>query len=327
MISSTIKISISLLILCTLLLENLSAQNPDRGDTRVVIISDMNESYGSTHYDVFVDSALVWIEKWQPDAILTGGDFIAGQSLALDEQNIRDMWKAFERYIAEPIREMDIPLGVTMGNHDASRSGTFNHERKIAHEYWTTHPHHLQMIDGENYPFYYSFSVNNLFVMSWDASFSVISDEEQTWVTEQLQSNEAIHADYRILMGHLPLYAVAEGRNREGEILRDADALFDMIRENGLDIYISGHHHAYFPAKKEGVLLLSAGAIGSGPRPLLGSDLPPRRTITVIDFFQQVPSYTITTYDIENGLQEIDHNELPERIEGINGTIERFDLR
>lgn len=327
MISSTIKISLSLLILCTLFLQTISAQNPGRGDTRVVIISDINESYSSTHYDVFVDSALVWIEKWEPDAILTGGDFIAGQSLALDEQIIRDMWKAFERYIAEPIRDMDIPLGVTMGNHDASRSGTFDHEREIAQEYWATHPHHLQLIDGENYPFYYSFSVNNLFVMSWDASFSVISDEEQAWVAEQLQSNEALNADYRILMGHLPLYAVAEGRNREGEILRDADSLFDMLRENGLDIYISGHHHAYYPAKKEGVLLLSAGAIGSGPRPLLGSDLPPRRTITVIDFFQQVPSYTITTYDIENGLQEIDHEELPKRIEGINGTIERFDLR
>ncbi|TVR16033.1 MAG: metallophosphoesterase [Balneolaceae bacterium] len=318
--------SLILFICCTCFLQTTSAQNIDRGDTRMVIISDMNESYGSTHYDIFVDSTLVWIERWQPDAILTGGDFIAGQSLALDDQNIRDMWIAFEHYIAKPIREMGIPFGVTMGNHDASRSGTFNHEREIADEYWTTHPHNLHFIDGENYPFFYSFTVNDLFVMSWDASFSVISDEEIAWVAEQLQSEEAMQADHRILMGHLPLYAVAEGRNREGEILRDAGKLFNMLRDNGLDIYISGHHHAYYPAMKEGVLLLSAGAIGSGPRPLLGSDLPPARTITIIDFFHEESFYTITTYDIEHGLREIDHDELPKRIEGINGTIKRFDL-
>ncbi len=309
-----------------LLPEHTDAQNPQRGDTRLVIIADMNESYGSVHYDMYVDSALVWIERWQPDAILTAGDHIAGQSLALVEENIRAMWEGFEETIASPIREMEIPFGVTMGNHDASRSGTFDHERDIAKEYWTTHPHHLRFIDGENYPFYYSFSVNNLFIMSWDASFSVISEREREWVAEQLSSETARDASMRILIGHLPLYAVAEGRNRRGEILEDADKLFEMLRDGGLDIYISGHHHAYYPAEKEGVLLLSAGAIGSGPRQLLGSDHPPRRTITVLDFFDEPHRTVISTFDIENGMREIKPEELPDSIEGINGVIERKGL-
>jgi predicted phosphodiesterase len=302
------------------------AQLPERGDTRIVIISDMNESYGSVHYDRYVDSALVWIERWQPDAILTAGDHIAGQSLALDEDNIRAMWKGFEETIASPIREMEIPFGVTMGNHDASRSGTFDHEREIAKEYWTTHPHHLRFIDGQNYPFYYSFSVNDVFIMSWDASFSMISEREREWATEQLSSETARNARLRILIGHLPLFAVAEGRNRRGEILEDADELFKMLRDGGLDIYVSGHHHAWYPAEKEGVLLLSAGAIGSGPRQLLGSDQPPRRTITVLDLFDEGGRYTITTYDLENGMREIKPEELPELIEGINGVLKRKGL-
>lgn len=301
------------------------AQNPDRGDTRIVVIADMNESYGSTHYDRYVDSSLVWIERWKPDAIITAGDHIAGQSLRLDEENIHEMWKAFEEIIARPVYELGIPFGITMGNHDASRSGTFNHERKIAEEYWTGRPHLLNMADGENYPFYYSFTVNELFVISWDASYSVISEKEREWIREQLNSDNARNASWRILTGHLPLYAVAEGRNRRGEILKDADELFEMLRDHKLDIYISGHHHAYYPAKKDGILLLSAGAIGSGPRPLLNSDLPPRRTITLFDFFENTGQYVITTFDLENDMEKITPDELPPVIEGINGSIKRYD--
>jgi hypothetical protein len=304
-----------------------SAQNPERADTRIVVIADMNESYGSTHYDRYVDSSLVWIERWEPDAVITAGDQIAGQSLRLDEVNIHEMWSAFEEIIARPVYELGIPFGITMGNHDASRSGTFDHERKIAEEYWSGRPHLLNMTDDANYPFYYSFTVNDLFVISWDASYSVISEIEKEWVREQLQSDVAQNASWRMLTGHLPLYAVAEGRNRTGEILEDADELFEILRDNGLDIYISGHHHAYYPAKKDGVMLLSAGAIGSGPRPLLNSDLPARRTITLIDFFAEPGKYVITTFDLENDMKKITPDELPPVIEGINGRIERYNYQ
>lgn len=324
--NTVMKLLISIVICLISGFNPANAQNPERGDTRIVIISDMNESYGSTHYDVFVDTTLAWIERWQPDAILSAGDYIAGQSLALDEEDIHAMWDAFEKIIAAPIRTMNIPFGVTMGNHDASRSGTFDHEREIAKNYWLQNPRLLDMMDGENYPFNYSFTVNDLFVMSWDASYSVISDLDKKWVTDQLASDEARNASYRILMGHLPFYAVAEGRNREGEILRNANELFAMLRDAGLDIYISGHHHAYYPAKKDGVLLLSAGAIGSGPRPLLNSDLPARRTVTLIDFFKNSEGFVITTFDLENNLEEINPDELPVIIEGVNGTLNRYGL-
>ena len=319
----------ALLSLLSLFLINptAAAQNPDRGDTRIVVIADMNESYGSTHYGRYVDSSLVWIKRWEPHAIITAGDHIAGQSLSLDEENIRAMWKAFEENIGSPLHELGIPLGITMGNHDASRSGTFDHERKITKEYWTGRPHLLKMADSKNYPFYYSFSVNDLFVISWDASYSIISDSERRWVQEQLKSDAARNASRRILTGHLPLYPVAEGRNRRGEILEDADELFEILRDNELDIYISGHHHAYYPAIKDGVLLLSSGAIGSGPRQLLGSDIEPRRSITIIDFFEGDGNFIITTFDLNNNMEEITPDELPPFIEGINGRIERYDYQ
>lgn len=301
------------------------SQSPERGDTRIVVISDMNESYGSTQYNRHVDTVLAYIEKWQPDAVLTAGDHIAGQNLGLGESTLYAMWNAFEAKIAGPLRDMDIPLGVTMGNHDASGSGSFDRERKIAKEFWSSRASLLNLTDGENFPFYYSFTVNDLFVLSWDASFHEIPIAQQRWLAGELQSEAARNASHRILIGHLPLYPTAVGRNRRGEILKNADQLFELIRDNGVDIYISGHHHAYYPAIKDGVLLLSSGAVGSGPRQLLGSDAPARRTLSIIDFSHDTGNYELKTYDIKNDMSIVLPEELPKLIQGINGTLTRFD--
>jgi len=42
-------------------------------------------------------------------------------------------------------------------------------------------------------------------------------------------------------------------------------------------VHISGHHHAYFPGHRGQLELLHTGALGSGPRPLLNSNLAPQK--------------------------------------------------
>ncbi len=314
------------LLICLLTQQLTQAQTPETDTTRLVVISDMNNSYGSTSYNRYVDSVLVWIEKLQPDAVLTAGDHIAGQSLKLKQTNIYAMWNAFGDKIAGPIHDMGIPLGVTMGNHDASGSGQFDHERKIAEEYWSSRPSPVNKTDDDHFPFYYSFTVNNLFILSWDASYHQITEAQKQWLAGELKSETARNASHRILIGHLPLYSIAQGRNRPGEVLNEADILFELLRDSGVDIYISGHHHAYYPAVKEGVLLLSAGAVGSGPRQLLGSDVSPRRTLSVIDFFHDSESYELITYDLENNMRTVSPDELPIQIQGFQGNLQRFDI-
>ena len=95
--------------------------------------------------------------------------------------------------------------------------------------------------------------------------------------------------------------------------------------ENDVDYYFSGHHHAWYPAEKDGLRMIHSGAQGSGPRPLIGSDLPPRRTITLLERTAGDTKFTITTYDLENNMKEVSPDELPGEIEGINGRIERYD--
>lgn len=308
-----------------LLLPGLHSQSvTEKPNMRIVLMSDLNESYGYTHYNAFVDSAMVCVKKWQPDFVLFAGDMIAGQNLELSETEIRAMWSGFDETIGGPMRRMDIPFAFTLGNHDGSKSGRFDHERDLAKEYWSSRKPELDYISSEHFPFYYSFQFNDLFVISWDASGHNISEEEINWIEEQLSRDEAKSASLRLMLGHLPLYAVAEGRNRSGEVLNEADRLIELMAAHNVDYYFSGHHHAWYPAEKEGLKMIHSGAQGSGPRPLIGSDLPARRTITLLELTGGSTSFHIKSYDMQNNMKIISPNELPAAIEGINGRIELY---
>lgn len=326
--SRAIKFCISFCLFAfTLSVQAILSQPTDQDELKIVLISDLNESYGSTHYAEFVDTAMAYIEKWQPDLVLCAGDMIAGQDPDLSEEQIKAMWQGFDETIGGPLRKMEIPFAFTIGNHDGSGSGNFDHERELAKEYWKDIKPDLNYINNDHFPFYYSFTFRDLFVISWDASNHLISDEEINWIENQLSSKPAINAAKKLILGHLPLYAVAEGRNREGEILKHADRLFEIMKENGVDYYFSGHHHAWYPAEKEGIKLIASGAQGGGPRPLIGSDMPPIRTITLLERAKKSQNFSITTYDMHNNMNEILPGSLPESIEGINGRIKLYDYQ
>jgi|AntRauTorcE11898_2_1112593.scaffolds.fasta_scaffold04176_4 predicted phosphodiesterase len=318
-------LSLVLLVLTCYQAESHAQSTSGENSMKIVLMADINESYGSTHYGEYVDSAMVWIEKWQPDFILFAGDMIAGQSSELTEHEIRNMWSGFDDTVGGRMRNMNIPFAFTLGNHDGSKSGNFDHERELAKEYWSTRKPNLSYVSKKHFPFYYSFQYDDLFVISWDASGYKISEEEIRWIEKQLSLDKAKNASLRIILGHLPLYAVAEGRNREGEILKDADELFAMMKGNDVDYYFSGHHHAWYAAEKEGLRMIHSGAQGSGPRPLIGSDLPPRRTLTLLERQTGSSDFKITTFDLQNNMSVIFPEELPPAIEGINGRIERYD--
>lgn len=304
----------------------LFSQSPGSDKSiKIVLMSDLNESYGSTHYGEFVDSTMAFISKEQPDLVLFAGDMVAGQSLSLSEEELYAMWDGFDQTIGMPMRHMGIPFAFTLGNHDASKSGRFDHEREIAKEYWASHRPELPYVSNEHFPFYYSFLYQDLFVISWDASGHIMSEEELEWLENQLSSDEAKRAAIRLMVGHLPLYAVADGRNKRGEVLRDADQLLELMTTHELDYYFSGHHHAWYPAQKNGLKMIHSGAQGSGPRSLIGSDTEPRRTLTLLQKSADATRFDITTFDMHDNMRVIDPEELPAVIEGFNGKIVRYD--
>lgn len=327
---------------------------PNHQDFRIVVISDLNSQYGSTQYEPEVDQAIALINRWRPDLVLCGGDMIAGQKASLTKLQIKAMWQSFEDHIALPLRQNKIPFGFTIGNHDGSgaiknQALIFEQERGLAQGYWHQKQHRLRLnfVDRANFPFYYSFKQKDIFFLVWDASTQDISKQQLAWVKQALASSAAQDATTRIAIGHLPLYPVATAKNKPGEYLANGPQLRSLLEQNQVQLYISGHHHAYYPGKKNKLELLHAGALGQGERQLIGSNSPAQKTVTIVDI-ELAPGVgteanthaetskgtvtetataqlTYTTYDATTW-KLISPNHLPESISGEHGTIYRRDL-
>ncbi len=307
---------------------------PPRKDVRLVVISDLNSAYGSTTYDPEIDRAIALMPFWQPDLVVCGGDMIAGQSPSLTPEQITAMWQAFDDHVAAPLRQQNVPFGFTVGNHDASsalnvnKNFLFQQERDLAAAYWQDPAHNpgVTFIDRTDFPFYYTFEQHGIFYMAWDGSSSRIPAEKLAWVEQALASEAAQQAKARMLLSHLPLYGVAVGRDEPGEVMENADQLRNLLERYNVHTYISGHHHAYYPGHRGQLQLLHTGILGSGPRPLIDSRLPPWKVLTVIDVdFSDPDLTTYTTYDIQT-LRTIEYDELPRFLAGHNGVVLRRDI-
>lgn len=305
---------------------------PVRGDVRIVVISDLNSQYGSTTYEKEVDQAIALIPDWQPDLVLCGGDMVAGQKTALSDAQIQAMWEGFDQHIAAPLRQAKIPLGFTIGNHDGSGAISqgkmrFQRDRDQAFRYWNDPQHNpgLNFVDKAGFPFNYTFSQNGIFYLVWDASTDRIPEAQLAWVEKSLASPAAQSAKMRIAIGHLPLYAVAIGRNTAGNVLSNPEQLRSLLEKYQVHTYISGHHHAYFPGKRGQLELLHTGALGGGPRKLINSPLPPTKSLTVVDINLNSESTLYTTYNMKD-LSVIKTESLPRIIVGVNGWVLRRDV-
>jgi predicted MPP superfamily phosphohydrolase len=305
---------------------------PPPQDFRIVVISDLNSQYGSTEYEPEVEQAIALMSRWQPDLVLSGGDMIAGQKASLTKSQIDAMWRAFDLKIALPLRQQQIPFGFTIGNHDGSgaiknQELIFKAERDLAQAYWLKHQAQLglKFIDHTNFPFNYSFQQNDIFFLVWDASTQNISDSQLSWVKQSLNSDRAQKAQTIIALGHLPLYPIAAAKNQPGEYLAQGEQLRSLFEQNQVQVYISGHHHAYYPGKKGSLELLHAGVLGQGARQLIDSDLLPYPTVTIVDLETATSKLTYTTYNAQTW-ELITLEQLPPVIRGEHGSILRRDL-
>lgn len=306
---------------------------PMRGDVRLVVISDLNSRYGSTTYRSEVAEAMRMIPAWQPDLVICSGDMVAGQSLNLNRQQIQAMWGAFDQKVFRPIRQAGLPFALTLGNHDASSIRDFkgrfvySRDREVANAFWNNPQRQLgiQFVDRAQFPFYYTFEQNQIFYLIWDASSAKVPAQQLAWAQRNLGSDRAQAAKLRIVLGHLPFYAVAQGRDRFGEILERAEDLRSLLERYRVHTYISGHHHVYFPGHVGQLELLHAGALGSGPRSWLDTTAAAIQTLTVVDIDLDTASTTYTTYNMGT-FQVVNEQQLPRVIVGPNGRVLRRDM-
>ncbi|QEY31572.1 metallophosphoesterase [Synechococcus sp. RSCCF101] len=297
---------------------------PRKRGLRLACISDLNGPYGTTGYIPTVHRAVAMIPELDVDLVLCAGDMVAGQKRGLGRTRVAAMWAGFERDVLSPLRRRGLPFLPAMGNHDASslRSGggwLFPDDRAEALRFWSARRDALGLtyLESSTFPFAYGVRHGDLAVLVWDASSAGLPDGQAAWANRMLTRGEARSARTRLVMGHLPLHAVARGRDRDGEVLHGGPSLLAMLESSGAQAYISGHHHAWYPARAGGLDLLHLGAAGNGPRRLLGTSAAGRHTLTVIDLVDGRP--LPTTIDLSTG-RVIGLNGLPPSLTDRNGS-------
>lgn len=295
--------------------------SPPRAEPlRIGLISDLNGSYGSTSYSATVARGVNCLMQQKPDLVICAGDMVAGQKTSLTDRQLAAMWEGFETSVRAPLQAAGIPLLPAMGNHDASSQRSqgrwiYGRERQQAARFWSRHRDALApgLTDARTVPFQYAWRRPGLFIVVMDASSANVSGAQRQWLVRTLTSPQRHRTDLCLVVGHLPLTAFSQGRAHAGECIRDAASLAAELRQARVDLVISGHHHAWYPAEALGLRLLSLGAMGSGPRRLIGSDQISPPSLTLIDWAGANQTIKEQTLDL-NDLTPIQPTTLPLRI-------------
>jgi len=291
---------------------------------RVAVISDMNGSYGSTRYEASVDQAVRQLVELRPDLVISTGDMVAGQRLhpPLTAPAIAAMWAAFHDSVSEPLATAGIPFVVTPGNHDASAYATFVPEREAFRREWLARKPALRFVDDAHYPFRYAFALGEVLFVSLDVTRVGVLDAEQKRWLDDLLGREAQRYPHRVVFSHLPVYPFTHGR--ETEVSADHD-LERILRRHGVELYLSGHHHAFYPGYREGIRFVSQACLGAGPRTLLGAAGRSERAITLLEFPAAGPA-VVSALAAPDFTREIERASLPRSISSRYGTLLRDDL-
>lgn len=268
---------------------DLAARAERTDEIEIFVISDLNSSYGSLEYRDEVAEAVATIISEQPDLVLSTGDMVAGQRSGLD---YRGMWSAFHSVVSDPLAEAGIPFAVTPGNHDASGFARFEQERAIFVSEWLARPPELQWVDASRFPLRYSFTMGPAFFVSLDATtVGPLDGEQMDWLNEQLARGSSWPAT--IVFGHVPLYPFAQ--EKADEVIGDR-ALEALLVRHGVDLFVSGHHHTYYPGRRDELRLVGTSCLGTGQRRLIGdNELSPRSILEIhvgADGIRTLDAYT-----------------------------------
>ena len=290
------------------------------GALDVVVISDLNGSYGSVRYDARVKNAVARIIEMDPDLVISTGDMVAGQRKPhLSEKEVRAMWRAFHAAVSDPLQKAGIPFAVTPGNHDASAYGGFEREREIFAQEWRGRKPALNYRGAGNYPFFYSFEMGGVVFASLDATtLGPLSGGQNGDLTKLSASGKPV-----VVFSHLPLWPFAQKRERE--IIGDP-GLEDVYRKSGVVLHLSGHHHAYYPGWKDGVAYVSQACLGGGPRRLIGQSQRSERSFTHLKFGPG-GTFSVDAYKAPDFRNKIRITSLPKSIRTPEAVLHRLDLK
>lgn len=302
-----------------LLLWTLASVQATAEAVRIVVISDLNGSYGSTDYSANVHRAVSAIIALSPDLVVSTGDMVAGQrSPLLSEREVRAMWDAFHAAVTDPLAMAGIPLAVTPGNHDASGYKGFEQERRLYAEQWKDRRPEVSFVEDDNYPFFYAFDIGPARLVSLDATTIGRLDPVQM---DALAGVFDGAGPARIVFSHMPLWPFTEGR--ETHIIGDPD-LETLLERIDVDLHLSGHHHAFYPGHLDRLSVIAQAELGGGSRRLIGAERPGPKTITLLDI-EADGTIRVSALQAPDFRTPVDVRKLPERLNTPERVIYRID--
>jgi hypothetical protein len=194
-------------------------------------------------------------------------------------------------------------------------------ERAQFQAHWGQRHPGLELLPGSEWPWRYAARLDRLLLLTFYGTMpGRLPDSERRFVGDML-SQYASDADAILVFSHLPMWPFTRGRERE---ILDDPGLLDLLHRHGVDVYASGHHHAFFAGRDDqGLLHLSVGALGGNVRPLVGADGKQAHSYTVLrftggDFCLRAPRGPDFTGDV-------DIERLPALIEGPLGRLRRAE--
>jgi 3',5'-cyclic AMP phosphodiesterase CpdA len=285
---------------------------------RIVVLSDLNGAYGATTYNESVHAAVSTVIGMAPDIVLSTGDMVAGQKGGLD---YAAMWAGFHAAVTDDLEAAGIPFAPTPGNHDASGYPTFASERQIYVDQWSARRPAVDFLDDSSFPLRYSYVVGPVLFISLDATtIGPFSPETRAWVESQLVAGA--DRPVKIVYGHVPLHPFTQGR--EAEVTADT-ALEAILVEHGVSLFISGHHHGYYPGRHDQLRVVSTSCLGDSPRPLIGTAAPSPRSLLVVEVAHGAVA-SVEAYPDSDWTTPIARASLPTSLSHAGVTVVRDDL-
>ncbi len=281
---------------------------------RIVALGDLNGPAGSTRYAPLVHRAVERLTgRLRPDLVISTGDLVAGQRHRLP---YGAMWRAFHRLMTDPLGRAGVAFAPAPGNHDASAYEHYERERAIYGEAFAARRPALAMVDDSAFPYRYAYRLGPALLVALDATIvAPLDGAQRRWLAALLEESDA---PVTIVYAHVPLRPFTAGRRRE--VMRDP-ALEALLARQGVDLFVSGHHHGYYPGRAGSVRYVSVPCLGTGARPLLGQRERSARGLVVLE----IEGERVTRVDGLTG-EDLDmvvpRESLPPQV----GTLRRDDL-
>ncbi|PJF18511.1 hypothetical protein PSACC_01678 [Paramicrosporidium saccamoebae] len=213
----------------------------DAGKLRVVVLGDNQSGYRT------FGSMLPKIAATNPNLFLHVGDMV--QTSYEDHD-----WQA---YFFDPLRHSgllsQVPFILTQGNHDMS-------DDKLA-PYFPS----LAQLPGRPIGYFYAITIGKTRFIVLDANTE--DGDQVKWLERELQSEESLQADFRIVSTHIPPFIEfwnsktwKKGEDQWPVYMRES--MVPLFEEYHVDLVVSGHQHNYQRGQRNGVHYLITGGGG-----------------------------------------------------------------